>query len=396
MTRAICSTGTKIRSPPANDELEVVALLPFPAATQHLLVARDAVIDVDDEVTRREPLEDVARDDPPERLRPADANGPEQLAVRHERETVRSTHEPAVEAAPDQRDRPGRWRLLDPLDDGDRVARLLEDLGQARRLVRGEHDAAALLSPAGDRLVEARRPTKRQHRLAPAEHVARALAARRHRHAGRWLGFPGQLEGPRPDQPALPVPRREVGRRPVLRSARRPPPARPAAHRPGATGTRRPRRDRPARRARGACPDPRDRARSRAPAGRPRPRPRRRRPSPGMRRPRPGGAGRPPSLRSGRGPSRAARRAATPPCRAARGSRPRPRSGAGTPTRAGGRSARPPRSSAGRSDRRPAASRSRHRRTRSGSGSSIDGGKTSTMPPRRANSPRPATSVTGE
>ena len=28
-------------------------------------------------------------------------------------------------------------------------------------------------------------------------------------------------------------------------------------------------------------------------------------------------------------------------------------------------------------------------------GSSIDGGKTSTMPPRRANSPRPATSVTG-
>ena len=129
-------------------QLEVVALLPFPAAAQHLLVARDAVIDVDDEVARREPLQDVAWDDPPERLRPADADGPEQLAVRDERETVRPTHEPAVEAAPDQRDRPGRWRLLDPLDDGDRVARLLEDLGQARRLVRGEHDAAAVLPPA--------------------------------------------------------------------------------------------------------------------------------------------------------------------------------------------------------------------------------------------------------
>ena len=68
-----------------------------------------------------------------------------------------------------------------------------------------------------DRLGEARRPTERQHRLAPAEQVARALAARRHRHARRWLRFPRQLERPRPDEPALPVARREVGRRPVLR-----------------------------------------------------------------------------------------------------------------------------------------------------------------------------------
>ena len=49
-------------------QLEVVAILARPAAPEHLLVAGDAVIDVDDEVAGRQPLEDVARHDPAERL----------------------------------------------------------------------------------------------------------------------------------------------------------------------------------------------------------------------------------------------------------------------------------------------------------------------------------------
>ena len=55
-------------------QLEVVALLAGLAAPEHLLVARDAVVDVDDEVAGRQPLEDVARDDPAHRLGPPDAD----------------------------------------------------------------------------------------------------------------------------------------------------------------------------------------------------------------------------------------------------------------------------------------------------------------------------------
>ena len=66
-------------------ELQVVAVLATRAAAEHLLVARDAVVDVDDEVAGREPLEHVARHDPAERLRTADADGAEQLAVGDER-----------------------------------------------------------------------------------------------------------------------------------------------------------------------------------------------------------------------------------------------------------------------------------------------------------------------
>ena len=184
-------------------ELEVVALLARPAAAEHLLVARDAVVDVDDEVARGQPLEDVARHDPPERPRPADAHGAEQLAVRDEGQAVGAAGEAAVEAALDERDRARRRRLLDPLDDADRVAGLVEQLGEPRRLVRGEHDPRAVLAPARDRLARCVGATERQRRLAPAEQVAQAQAARRHRHARRRLGLPGQLEGPRADEPAF-------------------------------------------------------------------------------------------------------------------------------------------------------------------------------------------------
>ena len=70
-------------------QLQVVALLAAAATPEHLLVAGDAVVDVDHEVAGDEPFEDVARDDPPERPRPADADGSEQLAIGDEGQPVR-------------------------------------------------------------------------------------------------------------------------------------------------------------------------------------------------------------------------------------------------------------------------------------------------------------------
>ena len=161
-------------------QLEVVAVLALGvvAAPEHPLVAGDAVVDVDDEVAGRQALEDVARDDPPHRLRPADADGPEQLAIGDERETVRAAVEAAVQAALDERDRAGR-RGLRRVDDRRGVAGLLEQLREARRLVAGEDD------PRRRRPASARRPRRSrraaaggQLRLAPAEQVAGAQAAR--------------------------------------------------------------------------------------------------------------------------------------------------------------------------------------------------------------------------
>ena len=93
-------------------ELQVVAFLAAAASPEHLLVAGHAVVDVDHEVARRQPLEDVARDDPSQRTRPADADRAEQLAIRDEREPVGPTDEPAVEASIDERHRAGRGRCL--------------------------------------------------------------------------------------------------------------------------------------------------------------------------------------------------------------------------------------------------------------------------------------------
>ena len=102
------------------------------------------MIDVDDEVARRQALEDVARDDASKGPRPADPHRPEELPVRDDDEAVRSAFEAAVEAALDEDDGAGRWRVHDPLDDPDRVPGLAEDVGQPRRLVAGEHDPGAL------------------------------------------------------------------------------------------------------------------------------------------------------------------------------------------------------------------------------------------------------------
>src|SRR6185295_18932710 len=61
--------------------------------------------------------------------------------------------------------------------------------------------------------------TRRQLRLAPAEQVAGRLAAARDRVRG--LGLPGELQGARGEEAALPVARREERRWPVPRQLRR-------------------------------------------------------------------------------------------------------------------------------------------------------------------------------
>ena len=121
---------------PLERELEEVALVAgAAAAAEHPLVAGDAVVDVDDEVAGGEPLEDVARDDSPHRLGPADADGAEQLAVGDEGEAVRTAREPAVEAALDDGQAAGRRRLRGRVRDTGRLAGLLEQLGEAWSLV---------------------------------------------------------------------------------------------------------------------------------------------------------------------------------------------------------------------------------------------------------------------
>ena len=185
-------------------------------ATEHPLVARDTVIDVDDEVSRSQALEDVARDDAPHGLRTADADAPEELAIGDEHEPVRPAGESAVEAPLDEGNGAGRRRVR-RMNDGNRVARLIEELGETGRLVAGEDDPPTVRLPALDRLGDACRARYRQLRLVPAEHVAGAEAARRESGAVGHLGLPGQLERPAADEPALPVAWPEIGRRPVLR-----------------------------------------------------------------------------------------------------------------------------------------------------------------------------------
>ena len=154
-------------------ELQVVALLTAAAAPKHLLVARHAVVDVHDEIAGRQALEDVARDDPPQGARPANADGAEELAVGDEGEPIRTADEPAIEAAIDQRDGSGWRHLPHPTQDRHGMAGLGQDVCEARSLVRCHHDPGALGSPAVDCLRESSGTTGWEDRLAPAERVAR-------------------------------------------------------------------------------------------------------------------------------------------------------------------------------------------------------------------------------
>ena len=96
-----------------------------------------------------------------------------------------------------------------------------QELGQARRLVRREHDPGALRAPAVDRRRERPDRRRRQDRLVPAERVA----ARR-RAVG--LALPGQLERARLD-----------AARASSRAARGRPPASPWAARPARSSSAR-------------------------------------------------------------------------------------------------------------------------------------------------------------
>ena len=174
------------------------------------------MVDVDDEVARAEPLEDVARDDAPEGLRAADADRPEQLPVGHEDEAVRAALEAAVQAALDEDDGAGR-RRLGRVDDGRGMTRLVEQLRETRRLVAGEDDPTAVALPRLHRAADRRSSPRGQDWLAPAEHVAGAQAARRERRGFGLLRLPRQLERPARDEPRLPRPRPDVGGGPVLR-----------------------------------------------------------------------------------------------------------------------------------------------------------------------------------
>src|SRR3954454_16186216 len=87
----------------------------------------------------------------------------------------------------------------EPIGDGDGVARLLEEFGEAWGLVAGQHDPRAILLPPRDRIAETTGSPERQHRLAPAEQVARAPATAGDRAVGRQLRLPAELEGARAD-----------------------------------------------------------------------------------------------------------------------------------------------------------------------------------------------------
>ena len=89
-------------------QLEEVALLGAVAtgrAPDQAGVAGDAVVDVDDQVARLEPLEDVLGGRPTKSARPTDTDGPEKLTVGDHDGLIRAAGEAAVEAAIDQRRR---------------------------------------------------------------------------------------------------------------------------------------------------------------------------------------------------------------------------------------------------------------------------------------------------
>ncbi len=230
---------------------------------------------------------------------------------------------------------------------------LLEQLGEARRLVRGEDDPGAVDLPALDGLRRSRCPRpagscgSRQPNMSPD--------VRPRRRGRRLRGSDSHVSSSvrrRPAGASTAAARRRSTASPS--AARRSRSARRGARRPGATGSRRPRRCRPARRGRGACRARRGRGRSPARGAAPRPPPRRRRSAPATSR----------SPRTARGRRRgapAASAALRPSCSA---------SAARTPQelRRGeqGHAAPAARRPAGRSGRTPGASRSRRRRTRSG------------------------------
>src|SRR6185369_7165553 len=94
---------------------------------------------------------------------------------------------------------------------------LVEELREALRLIAREDDPAAVGLPALDGIGDPGGAAGGELRLTPAEEIAGAQTTRGERGALGNLGFPGQLERPARNEPALPVTGSEVRRRPVLR-----------------------------------------------------------------------------------------------------------------------------------------------------------------------------------
>ncbi len=113
---------------------------------------------------------------------------------------------------------PGGGGLREPVDDRRGMPGLAEEVGQARRLVGREDDPRPVRPPGVDRLGQPGRPAGRQDGLAPAEQVA-GRQRRRGPSPPPPAGPDSQVSSSvrDADEPALPVARRQVGRRPVLR-----------------------------------------------------------------------------------------------------------------------------------------------------------------------------------
>ena len=368
-------------------QLEVVAILAGAAAPEHLLVARDAVVDVDDEVARASAARGCRAGTTRRRAR-----GRRTRTVPNSSRSVTKARPSGPPTKPPLRLRsmraiaPGGGASADPIDDRDRRGRPRR--GGPRGAAPGPRRGRSGRRPrASASTASARRPARpggrtgsRQPNGSPDD-----SAAAGHRDVLGRDGFPGQLERPRGDEAALPVARREVGRRPVLGQLAGLDELGAALVGLAPQERRRPRRCRPARRGRAACPGRCGRGRSPGRGGRPRPRPRRRRPSPGSHRPSaPGGLGQRLAHRTGRGrrpgapgvarphvPSRS-RIAAAPPAGSRNSEAGRSTADSIAPT---------VRWSVGSNERSESISSPKNS-IRIGSGS--DGGKTSTMPPRRA------------
>jgi hypothetical protein len=193
-------------------ELQVVARRVRAAhgTPHHAAVAGDAVIDMDHQVARHQPFQEVARHDPPKGPRTAHADAAEKLPVGEDDQAVRPVLETAVEAALDQRHRARGGRLQKAGRGSNQRSGLLEELREARGLVGRDHHALALRLPAGQGLRDPRYALGRQRRFAPAERVAT-------RRRARGLALPGQLQGGGSLPGTLPRPLLDVGPRPARR-----------------------------------------------------------------------------------------------------------------------------------------------------------------------------------
>ena len=95
-------------------QLEEVALLVAVAAgvaPSHARVARDAVVDVDDQVARLQALQQVLGHDPTKNARPTNTHGAEELAIGDQHDAFRAAGKARVEAALDQREAARRRRF---------------------------------------------------------------------------------------------------------------------------------------------------------------------------------------------------------------------------------------------------------------------------------------------